>query len=73
MPYDYIQRAYGLTFKSGQQVKHTITGKSGTVKREDPGMGHYVMVQFDGARHARPCHPGELEDLDFQLTAGLAL
>jgi hypothetical protein len=24
-------------------------------------MGHYVMVKFEGHKHASPCHPLELE------------
>lgn len=60
MAYEYIKRAYGLSFRPGQRVKHTVTGKRGHVRRESPSAGHYVMVLFDEARHALPCHPEEL-------------
>lgn len=61
MAYDYIQRAYGLAYKPGQRVKHTVTGHSGEVRRESKVMGlHYVMVRCDGQKHSLPCHPEEL-------------
>lgn len=61
MAYEYIKRAYGLDFAPGQRVKHTVTGYVGEVRREDKGMGHYVMVRFDNLRQrALPCHPEEL-------------
>lgn len=68
MAYAYIEKAYGLTFRVGERVLHAVTKKIGTVKREDPGMGHYVMVAFDGQRFALPCHPNELiKDFDAAL------
>lgn len=63
MAYDYIKRAYGLTFTPGDRVQHTVTGKMGTVKRGQyhyAGGSHYVNVTFDGQRHSLPCHPEEL-------------
>lgn len=60
MSYDYIKRYYGLVFKVGQRVQHAVTRKHGSVRRMSPSQGHYVMVQFDGERHRKPCHPEEL-------------
>lgn len=60
MAYEYIKRAYGLDFALGQRVRHTVTGNYGEVRREDKGMGHYVMVRFDEKKHSLPCHPEEL-------------
>lgn len=59
--YDYIQKTYGLTFRVGQRVRHTTTGKSGIVTREDRSQGHYVQVRFDDKKFSAPCHPQELE------------
>ena len=64
--YEYIKRAYGLSFAPGERVTHTVVKKDGTVRQENPSSGHYVMVAFDGERHASPCHPGELEKLGRQ-------
>lgn len=60
MPYRYIERTYGTTFKPGDRVRHTVTGGVGEVRpvRGDP---QYYNVRFDGQKHALPCHPGELE------------
>jgi hypothetical protein len=43
-----------------------VTGKSGTIAREDRSAGHYVQVRFDGQSFALPCHPTELEYLGRQ-------
>jgi hypothetical protein len=61
MAYDYVKRTYGVEPKVGQRVKHTVTGNSGVVAREDKGQAHYVQVKFDGKRFALPCHPTEIE------------
>lgn len=63
MPYDYVRRAYGVDPQIGQPVKLENSSKVGTVAREDLSMAHYVMVRFDGQRHASPCHPTSLEYL----------
>jgi hypothetical protein len=63
MAYAYIERTYGLRFSPGDRVHHTVTKQNGTVKRENPSVGHYVMVAFDSKKFAVPCHPGELEKL----------
>jgi len=63
MDYEYIQRAYGLTFKPKMRVRHTVTGNSGEVRRPGPIASSYVSVRFDGMNHNRPCHPEELEIL----------
>jgi hypothetical protein len=68
MIYDYIERAYGKRFWSGQRVKfeeardkRDTLSREGTVKDPDPSYGlHYVMVQFDGEKWPLPCHPGSL-------------
>lgn len=59
MPYRYIERTYGTTFKPGDRVKHTVTQGVGEVRpvRDDP---QYYSVRFDGIKHSLPCHPGEL-------------
>jgi hypothetical protein len=63
-PYACVRRHYGVEPWPGQRVKHTVTGKSGTIVRcRQPC--HYVHVRFD--RHGKkpgaslPCHPTELE------------
>ena len=63
MTYDYVKRAYGVAPEPGQRVRHTVSRHHsfGVVADEDPGCGRYVMVLFDGAPHALPCHPGELD------------
>lgn len=58
--YQYVRRAYGVSPKVGQRVRHTVTKQYGTVAREDKSMGHYVMVRFAGKKFSLPCHPGEL-------------
>ena len=61
MSYDYIKRTYGLDFRSGERVTHTVTGKSGEVRRAGTSIpAHYVAVRFDGMKHNSPCHPEEL-------------
>lgn len=61
MSYDYIKRAYAVTPTVGERVRHTVTGNSGIIAREDRSQGHYVQVKFDGRKFASPCHPLELE------------
>ncbi|MGL5447471.1 MAG: hypothetical protein ACRDBL_09195 [Rhabdaerophilum sp.] len=58
--YAYIERTYGSTFKVGLRVRHTVTGKSGMVTREDLSQAHYVQVRFDDRKFSVPCHPKEL-------------
>lgn len=60
MAYDYIKRAYEFQPEIGRRVRHDITGKEGVIGREDKSAGHHVQVKFDGTKHRRPCHPGEL-------------
>jgi hypothetical protein len=59
--YDYVRRAYGVDPKVGARVRHTVTGKAGTIARENQSSGHYVQVLFDGKGFAMPCHPTELD------------
>lgn len=61
MAYDYVRRTYNVDPQIGQRVKHTVTGNSGVISREDRSAGHYVQVRFDGKKHPLPCHPTELE------------
>ena len=63
MAYEYIKRAYGLTFTIGMRVRHTVTRKSGFVRRSGSVSDNYVSVRFDNLNHNRPCHPQELEIL----------
>ena len=61
MAYDYVKRAYNVNPEVGGRVYHTVTKEHGTIARENPSSGHYVMVKFDGAPFSSPCHPTELE------------
>jgi len=61
MQYDYVRRTYGIDPRPGQLVKHTVTGKTGMISRENKSQGHYVMVRFNGQKHTVPCHPTELD------------
>ncbi|MGR4927230.1 hypothetical protein ACIPUD_10490 [Bradyrhizobium sp. CAR08] len=63
MPYDYIQRTYGVTPIVGERIKHHVVTKGGTITKEDPSASHYVQVLFDGDRHPLPCHPTEMDYL----------
>jgi hypothetical protein len=63
MSYDYVRRAYGVDPQAGAPVRHQVTKKFGVIDREDRGQAHYVMVRFEGQRHAVPCHPTELDYL----------
>jgi hypothetical protein len=58
--YDYVRSTYGVDPWPGQIVTHTVTGKAGKVAHAG-SVGHYVMVRFDGQKHASPCHPTELK------------
>jgi hypothetical protein len=66
MSYGFIQGYYGLQFTPGLRVQHTVTKECGKVGREDRSQMHYVMVRFDGRKHASPCHPRELVFLPTQ-------
>ncbi len=61
--YDYVKRAYGVNPVVGARVTHTEfrPPKPGVIAPENPSSGHYVMVKFDGERHASPCHPTSLD------------
>lgn len=63
MPYDYIQRAYGVDLKAGDRVRHTVTGQEGRVirARGDP---YYFRVRFDDVGHTLNAHPNELVRID---------
>lgn len=72
MAYDYIKRAYGLTFKVGQRVAFVEEGcprREGIVRRSISSAEHYVAVLFDGDRNKVPCHPRSLEPLVIQKAA----
>lgn len=62
MSYDYISSSYGVEVTVNQFVRHTVTGRIGTVMPENLSAGHYVQVLFRGDKHVMPCHPRELED-----------
>lgn len=58
--YDYIERAYGLTFDVGQRVTFVEDGceqREGVVSKPIPSAEHYVAVLFDGDEDVMPCHP----------------
>lgn len=59
--YSYVRRTYGVEPKAGARVRHTETGRFGTIARENPSQAHYVQVRFDGQRFALPCHPTALD------------
>lgn len=61
MAYRYIERVYGTTFKPGDRVVHTVTGKVGEVRRA-AGDPQYYSVRFDDQKHNSPCHPDELRN-----------
>lgn len=60
MSYEYIQKHYLVEPKVGERVQHEVTRKFGKIARENVSALHYVMVKFDGSKHALPCHPLEL-------------
>lgn len=64
MPYTYIQRAYGKTFKAGQRIRFTeYKGERGLgVVRRVRGDPQYVSVKFDDG-HVGNCHPDSVEVL----------
>lgn len=72
MSYDYIKRAYGLTFKPKMRVRHTVTDRLGAVRRPGNTPGNYVSVRFDGEGHNLPCHPLELEIVPQKTPAGVS-
>jgi hypothetical protein len=59
--YDYVKRSYGVEPKVGARVRHTETGQFGEIAPEGRSQQHYVMVRFDGRKHADPCHPTALD------------
>lgn len=63
MSYDYVKRTYAVEPRVGERVRHKETEQVGTISRENPGQGHYVMVRFDGTTHPLPCHPMALDYL----------
>jgi len=65
LPYAYVRRFYHVDPQIGERVRHTELTRNnlGTIAAEHPGMGHYVMVRFDGQRDPMPCHPTALEYL----------
>ena len=61
--YDYVKRTYQVNPRVGGRVTHLLTKRSGTIVREKPSQGHYVMVKFDERKFPSPCHPTELDYL----------
>jgi len=64
MSYDYIRNYYGVEITVNHIVRHTVTGRMGTIMPEKASAGHYVQVLFQGDKHMLPCHPTELESVD---------
>jgi hypothetical protein len=58
VPYEYVNKFYGLSVKPGQRVR--MGDKAGTVARKR-SYDHYVHVKFDGRNFDVPVHPLELE------------
>lgn len=61
LPYEYIRRTYGVSPQPGARVRHTETGRLGTILRTPRSNQHHVSVKFDGDRFALPCHPMALD------------
>ncbi|CUX69258.1 MULTISPECIES: hypothetical protein [Agrobacterium] len=64
MSYDYVRNYYGVEVTVNQFVRHTVTGRIGTIMPENASAGHYVQVLFRGDKHTMSCHPQELEAAD---------
>ena len=64
MSYDYIRYYYGVEITVNHIIRHTVTGRIGTIMPENASAGHYVQVLFQGDKHQLPCHPLELEAVD---------
>jgi hypothetical protein len=54
--FTYINRAYGTSFKKGDRVEYTGSGKAqlGTVTSADGGK---LRIRIDGYRHSLSYHP----------------
>jgi hypothetical protein len=48
----------------GRRVVHDGTGKEGVIAVEPQNTATSVFVLFDGAEHAIPCHPDQIEYLE---------
>jgi len=62
--YDYIRNYYDVEVTVNHFVRHTVTGRIGTIMPENVSAGHYVQVLFRGDKHTMSCHPRELEAAD---------
>ena len=62
MSYEYIRNFHNIEITINHLVRHTVTGRFGTVM---PGRdGQYVLVLFMGDKRVMPCLPHELEAVD---------
>lgn len=62
VPYEYVNRFYGLHVTPLMRVK-TSNGSFGTVAKRQ-SYDHYVYVKVDGQKHALPWHPLDLTYLE---------
>ena len=60
LPYAYVRRAYGVNPGIGQRVRHTETGRLGTIAKPH-GDTQYVRVRFDGDERIMNAHPTSLD------------
>lgn len=60
LPYAYVRRTYGVNPGIGQRVRHTETGRWGTIAKPN-GDTQYVRVNFDGDKHIMNSHPTSLD------------
>ena len=49
---EWIRKSYSVPAKRGMKV--TVDGEAGVIASAKHG---YIMVRFDGKKHAEPCHP----------------
>ena len=52
----YVRERYGLDARPGRRCR--ALGKEGVIER---GLGGYVRVRLDGARHAMNYHPSDVD------------
>ena len=66
MAYEYVKQAYGVNPVIGSRVRHSVIDKYGVIVARK-SYNHYVYVKFDGEKHAKPCHPKELDYVETEV------